>query len=150
MNTAAMAPVARKASTPALSPTSRKWTPGMRGRKGAWYASRSVTASDPMRRPWKEPRNAMNPVFSSAPAARAQRRENFIAASLASAPELQKKTLDGKAPATSARASSCAGRVAKRLDVWMRPHSRASLSAWATTGEPWPSADTAIPEVKSR
>ena len=63
----------------------------------------------PCVRPWKEPSKATSSVRPCAPP---MRRANLIAASTASVPELQRKTLPGKASATRRSAS-----VARRLVV---------------------------------
>src|SRR6266849_5880453 len=98
--------------------------------------------------PWNEPDVVM--ISNAPPRLRAPHlRATLIAASLASAPELQKNTRDGKESWTSRRARSTWGRVKYRLDVWMR------ICAWAATAEAtagwaWPRRLTAIPATRSR
>ncbi|SHU71775.1 Uncharacterised protein [Mycobacteroides abscessus subsp. abscessus] len=102
-----------------------------------------MSASDPMVRPWKAPSAATTLV-------RPVRRVSLKAASLASVPELQRKTLPGTpSRATSASESSMAGPVAYRFDVWPRVEScwvTASMTDWLRC----PSTLTAIPPNRSR
>jgi hypothetical protein len=134
--TAATVLVRIRSAKPCTSPTSQKCTPGISGRKGSWYAGRSVAASAPMVRPWKPPRKATISCLRSSPCSRAQRRANLIAPSFASAPELQKNTRSANERATSHSASSAAGRVRNRLEVWITPASSAARIAAATSGSP--------------
>ena len=67
------------------SPKGTNLTFGSRGSKIVLFDSWPVTESAPEVRPWKPPTAAMISVLPV-------RREIFIAASFASAPELQKKT----------------------------------------------------------
>ena len=76
-------------------------------------------------------------------------RASLIAASLASAPELQKKTREGNDSSTSRRASSICGRVRYRFDVWISS-ADCRLTAATTSGWAWPSRLTAIPATRSR
>jgi hypothetical protein len=66
----------------------------------------------------------------------AQRRANLMAPSLASAPLLQKNTRSANECAVSQLASSAAGAVRNRLDVWMTPPASAPWMAAATSGSP--------------
>ena len=81
-------------------------TPGTSGSNGARYLSFHVMESAPIVRPWKARSKATNSVRPSGPP---MRRANFIAASTASVPELQKKTFDGNASPASRSASACVG-----------------------------------------
>jgi hypothetical protein len=65
----------------------------------------------------------------ASPCVRAQRRAILKAPSLASAPELQKNTLDANERATSAAASRSPGAVWYRLDVWISPSAAACSAA---------------------
>ncbi len=69
--------------------------PGIMGAKGAWYFGFGVADREPIVRPWKElwkeRSSCLEPEGSSTlPTLRA----NFMAASLASEPELQMKALE--------------------------------------------------------
>ena len=98
-----------------------------------------------MVRPWKPPSAATMRV-------RPVRRDSLTAASIASVPELAKKTAepDG-APATSSSrsASSTCAVVVKKLETCT---SRAAwaLTAATTAGCAWPSTLTAMPASRSR
>ena len=82
------------------------------GRNGSCLPGWPVNASEPMVRPWKAPCAATILV-------RPVSRLILNAASLASAPELQKKTLAGASSwATRASASAIPGSVAYRFEVW--------------------------------
>src|SRR5262249_36379214 len=84
--------------TAARSSQGRKRTPGTSGSKGSRYFGFQVVESAPIVRPWKARSKAMKSVR---PSAFPIRRANFIAASQASVPQLQKNTLAGNASATS-------------------------------------------------
>ena len=84
-STAAVRPSTAARSASASAATARK--PGTSGTKGACLASCGVADSAPYVRPWKAPWTT-----TTSPAARSLR-ASLIAASLASAPELQKNTL---------------------------------------------------------
>jgi hypothetical protein len=77
------------------------------------------------------------------------RRASLIAASLASAPELQKNALSMFAIAqTFAAARSCSA-TRNRLEVWMSLPT-CSCSAFVSTGWAWPRPFTAMPARPSR
>ena len=86
-------------------------TPGSSGRKAAWYFSRGVAASAPNVRPWNASLNATMACFSGPNMSRAHLRANLNAPSLASAPELQKKTRSAKLVSHSFCASRACGAV---------------------------------------
>ena len=96
-----------------------------------------------MVRPWKAPSAATRCV-------RPVRRVSLNAASLASVPELVKKTFAGPASSreTSLSASSTWAGLVKKFEMWP------SVCSWVVTastsaGWPWPSALTAIPPSRS-
>jgi hypothetical protein len=76
-------------------------------------------------------------------------RTSLSAASFASAPELQKNTVEPNERAVSRSASRTIGAFQKRLETCM---SRAACSwiAATTCGWQWPVLQTAMPERKSR
>ncbi len=80
------------------------------------------------------------------------RRAIFMTASLASVPELAKKTREpSSAPVSEIRRSAsatCMG-VAKRFETWPRVPSCALMAA-VSVGCAWPRAFTAIPASRSR
>ena len=84
----------------------QKRTPGTSGSKGSRYFAVHVIESDPSVRPWKDRSKATSSVR---PWSRPMRRANLMAPSTASVPELQKKTLAGKARETSRSARAVAG-----------------------------------------
>ena len=137
-----MAP-ARAASSPyGIQRTS---TPN--GPNGVLIDSLPVMLSEPIVRPWKLPIAATNGL--SVPRAR---RTSLMAASLASAPELQKNTRacpSALSRPSSRSASRTPGSCTNRFEVC------ASLPTWADTastmaGWAWPSALTAMPAIRSR
>ncbi|KAH3669934.1 hypothetical protein OGATHE_002746 [Ogataea polymorpha] len=82
-----------KLSTDLISLGFATLTPGMRGANGFWYLGFGVSESEPIDRPWKEFSKVINSILLSAsdlPYFLA----NFIAASLASVPELAMNTRD--------------------------------------------------------
>jgi len=76
-------------------------------------------------------------------------RASFSAASLASAPELQKKTRSANECSTSSFARWICGAAWKMLETCSSV-AAASRMAPVTTGWQWPSEVTAMPVVKSR
>ena len=96
-----------------------------------------------MVRPWKPPSVATmwdRPVS----------RPILKAASLASAPELQKNTLPSRPKSWSSRSASVTvGSAMKRLETWPR-EAICVLTASTIAGWAWPSALTAMPPTKSR
>ncbi len=95
-----------------------------------------------MVRPWKAPSAATRRV-------RPVRRVSLSAASLASAPELAKKTLPVAGTRASSRsASSTCGWEVKKLETWPRVDSWA-VTASTRAGWAWPSALTAMPPSRS-
>ena len=101
-----------------------------------------------MVRPWKAPSIAMMRV-------RPVRRVALKAASLASVPELQKKTFAPRSgwftvakPASRSARAICAG-VAKKFETWLRVDSWLVI-AESTAGCACPRALTAIPLRRSR
>ncbi len=96
-----------------------------------------------MVRPWNPPSVAttwVRPVI----------RDSLNAASLASAPELQKNTLPGRpARASNSSASATGGSAAYRLDTCPRV-ATCRVTAATTAGWAWPSTLTAIPPSRSR
>jgi hypothetical protein len=138
---------AARAST---SPNGTWENPGGNGWNGVCMAGLPVAASVARVRPWKPPRVATIPVAPSPRLARPHRLATLMAASLASAPELDRKTLASppKCP-TSRSASSTWGPVKYRLEVCPRVPSWA-LTASTTRGWACPAATTAIPPRKSR
>ena len=103
-----------------------------------------VIASAPRERPWKAPSQAMilvRPVI----------RVILNAASLASVPELVKKTRASAPPviAVSRPASATWAGVAKKLETWPRV-AICPVMADSTVGWACPSALTASPDSRSR
>ncbi|CAM5744731.1 hypothetical protein SHIRM173S_01364 [Streptomyces hirsutus] len=95
-----------------------------------------------MVRPWKPPSVATM-------WARPVSRPILNAASLASAPELQKYTRPSRPKSRRSRsASSTGGSATNRLETWPR-EAICRLTASTTAGWAWPSALTAIPPTKS-
>ena len=121
--------------------TARK--PGTSGANGACLDSWGVAESAPYVRPWNAPWNT-----TISPRGRALR-TSFSAASLASAPELQKNTAEPNERSTSRSASRTIGAFQYRFDTCI---SRAACSwtAATTCGWQWPVLQTAIPARKSR
>ncbi len=102
-----------------------------------------MSASAPIVRPWKLPSIATRWV-------RPVRRVSLSAASLASVPELAKKTLPSAPRSDRSRsASATCGSVAKKLDTCPSVES-CSVTADTSAGCAWPSAFTAIPPSRSR
>ncbi|CAM5496509.1 hypothetical protein SFUMM280S_03068 [Streptomyces fumanus] len=113
------------------------------GRNGSRLPGCPVRASAPMVRPWKPPSVA---TMRGRPVSR----PILNAASLASAPELQKKTL----PSRPKRCSSCSARATggsatNRLET-CPSEAICRPTASTTAGWAWPRALTAIPPTKSR
>ena len=102
--------------------------PGTSGSNGLRYSGRSVAASVANSRPWNEPENA---TISGLPD---HLRTNLNAASLASAPELQKNTRSAKERATSSSASRSPASVRYRFETWIRPDASARSIAPRMTG----------------
>ncbi|CFE64394.1 Uncharacterised protein [Mycobacterium tuberculosis] len=103
-----------------------------------------MSASEPMVRPWKASWAATSFV-------RPVSRDSLNAASLASAPELQKNTrVRWSAPssATSSSASAMPGSVAYRLEVCPSVDI-CRVTASMTAGWRWPSTLTAMPPSRS-
>jgi hypothetical protein len=84
----------------------------MTGAKGSRYCDLLVSATEPMVRPWKQLEKARNSAGGASVSGFATRwnlRENLIAASLASVPELAKKARSAKDASTSRLArATCA------------------------------------------
>lgn len=96
-----------------------------------------------MVRPWKPPSVATMWV-------RPVSRPILNAASLASAPELQKKTLPSRPKSWSSRsARATVGSAMKKLEMWPR-EATCLLTASTIAGWAWPSALVAMPPTKSR
>ncbi len=137
-----MVTAARSAS---MSPNGTYETSPGSGRKGVCLAGWAVSASAPIVRPWKLP-------WSETRCVRPVSRLILKAASLASVPELQKKTWPSRpsGPEISIRrsASRMVGSAMKRLETWpSSPICR--LTASTTAGWAVPSALTAMPPTKS-
>ena len=96
-----------------------------------------------MVRPWKPPSATTTWV-------RPVRRVSLNAASLASAPELARKTLPGPAPTrrSSVSASSTWGPEVKKLEMWPSVDI-CSVTAATSAGWAWPRVLTAIPPSRS-
>ena len=127
----------------ASSPYGTKVTSPGSGSNGARYASFEVRASEPMVRPWNDPSAATRWV-------RPVRRVSLNAASLASVPELVKKTRPSRAPTSdrSRSASSTCGALVKKFETWPRVVS-CSVTAATRAGWAWPRALTAMPPRRS-
>ena len=102
-----MQPVASSAAaaSEAASFGSAKRTPGTSGSNGARFGGWPVAASAPKVRPWNEPSSATTPGFPVA------LRAYLSAASIASAPELQKNAWAPPKRADRRSASSAIGSV---------------------------------------
>ena len=136
------------ASSAATSPIGRYTKPGGIGAKPSWYLGCAVAASAPSVRPWKLLWNETISTRSFSPRSQACRRASLMAASLASAPELEKNTRSAKEAATRRSASRIEGSLQYRFEAWM---SLPACSWMAATrpGCPCPSEDTAIPPTRS-
>ncbi|KAH3662156.1 hypothetical protein OGAPHI_005404 [Ogataea philodendri] len=137
-----------------MSPTCACLTPGTRGVNGSWYFSLEVTLKAPKVRPWKDVLKQMISCLSSAidfPHLRA----NFKAASLASAPELLKKTLDALyiPPDSLVFSTNLAARAYGHSVGQAKEECRRRLDcSWiicVTSGSQCPREFTAIPAKKS-
>ena len=120
-----------------------KRIPGTSGANGARFAGCPVTESAPNVRPWNPPSSATTPGLPVA------LRAYLTAASIASAPELQKKDCAPPKRSESAAASCSAGSVRYRFETC---HNRSSCACAAASGAgwQWPSDTTAMPPPKSR
>lgn len=104
----------------------------------------AVSARAPIERPWKAP-------WAATMCFRPVRRVSLKPASLASVPELVKKTRPVSPPGTrasSASASSTCGWEVKKLETWPRD-SIWEVTAETSAGWAWPSALTAMPASRS-
>ncbi len=142
MMTSAVSSVTAAASDCA-SPKGTWVTSSGSGRNGSRLPGWPVIARAPMVRPWKAPSVATMWV-------RPVSRPILKAASLASAPELQKKTLPSRPKRRSSRsARATVGSAMKKLEMWPRePIWR--LTASTIAGWAWPRALVAMPPTKSR
>ena len=95
-------------SSAGRSPKGTWRTEGTSGSNPWWYFSWPVTVSAKRVRPWKEFTQATISLRSGWPASAWTFRASLSMASLASAPELQKKTRRANEPRTSSSASSTA------------------------------------------
>ena len=130
------------ASSAAGSPYGTKVTSPGSGRNGSTLDGCPVRASAPIVRPWKAPSAETTPV-------RPVSRDSLNAASLASAPELQKNAFPRRpASARSSSASATPGSETYRLETWPSV-ATCRLTASTTAGWPWPSALTAMPPSRS-
>ncbi len=77
------------------------------------------------------------------------KRANLIAPSLASAPELQKKTLSMPASLHNLAAAVSWLGISYRLEVCTK-RVACSVNAWVTAGCVWPRPQTAIPATASK
>jgi hypothetical protein len=112
------------------------------GRNGSAFAGWPVSASAPIVRPWNPPSAATTPV-------RPVRRDSLNAASLASAPELAKKTRPGRPASDSNRSASvtaagCAYRLETCPSVAICSDTAATMAGCAC-----PNALTAMPPMRS-
>ena len=140
MTTAATVSSTADSRAPASPKGTNVTSPGS-GSKGFRYFSVCVTASAPMVRPWKDPSIATRRV-------RPVRRLTLNAASLASAPELARKTLPPPAASERRSASRICGSEAKKFERCPRALS-CLATAFTTAGCACPRALTAIPASRS-
>src|SRR5581483_7793368 len=131
------------ATSDSTSFSSAKETPGTSGSKAVRFSGWPVAESEPSVRPWKEPASATIPGRPVA------LRAYLIAASTASAPELQKNERPPPKRSDSFSASSSTSSVQYRFDVCQRRSSCARAAA-SGAGWQWPSPTTAMPATKSR
>ena len=116
------------ASSEAMSFGCAKRTPGSSGSNGSRFEGCPVAESAPVVRPWNEPSSATIPLFPVAS------RAYLSAASIASAPELQKNACAPPKRSESRCARAGAGSVPKRFDACQ---SRSSCACAAASGAGW-------------
>lgn len=135
--------VVTAARSASMSPNGTWVASGSSGRNGSCLADWAVSVSAPMVRPWKEP-------WSETTWLRPVSRPILKAASLASAPELQKNTRPSRPESSSScSASLMVGSAMNRLETWPRVEicavTASTIAGWAV-----PSALTAMPATRSR